>query len=145
LAAGRSGPLLTWLGAHAGDAFFLWVHDLAAPDQAAPPAGSTTADLAAQRADALVGELLRGLATLKTDNQLLVILTATPTSSSAASAAVGDDPRVPLLVAGPIFPPAHVDAPVEQLDILPTVVALAGLPAPPDSGGTSLVPLLRRR
>jgi uncharacterized sulfatase len=52
--------------------------------------------------------------------------------------------RVPLVVAAPGLPHpgAVVRAPVELLDVYPTIVELAGLAPPPDLDGQSLVPLL---
>jgi iduronate 2-sulfatase len=52
--------------------------------------------------------------------------------------------RVPLILAAPGAgrPGAAVSAPVELLDLYPTVVALAGLPAVPGIDGRSLAPLL---
>lgn len=54
------------------------------------------------------------------------------------------DARVPLLIATPTLPTAarRVDAPVELLDIYPTLVELAGLPPVEGLEGRSLVPLL---
>ena len=52
--------------------------------------------------------------------------------------------RVPLIVAAPGLarPGAVVRAPVELLDVYPTIVELAGLEAPSGLDGQSLVPLL---
>jgi len=52
--------------------------------------------------------------------------------------------RVPLVVAAPGLPHpgAVVRAPVELVDVYPTIVELAGLAPPPDLDGQSLVPLL---
>jgi uncharacterized sulfatase len=52
--------------------------------------------------------------------------------------------RVPLVVAAPglLHPGAVVRAPVELLDVYPTIVELAGLPLSSDLDGRSLVPLL---
>ena len=52
--------------------------------------------------------------------------------------------RVPLIVAAPGLPHpgAVVRAPVELLDVYPTIVELAGLPPATDLDGQSLVPLL---
>ncbi len=50
--------------------------------------------------------------------------------------------RVPLIVAAPGLPPAVVGAPVELMDVYPTIVELAGLPAVADLDARSLVPQL---
>jgi arylsulfatase A-like enzyme len=54
--------------------------------------------------------------------------------------------RVPLVVAAPGLPRpgSVVRAPVELLDVYPTIVELAGLTPPPELDGQSLVPLLER-
>jgi arylsulfatase A-like enzyme len=50
--------------------------------------------------------------------------------------------RVPLVVSQPgTVPAARVDAQVRSIDVLPTILALAGLPAPKGRRGRSLVPL----
>lgn len=52
--------------------------------------------------------------------------------------------RVPLLVLGPGVPAgASLDAPVSLVDLLPTLAALAGAPAPDALDGVSFEPLLR--
>jgi len=153
-AAQRARPLLEWLHAHAGESFFVWTHAIepsaaSAPADDADMAGWSAADITAHRADALVGAIMHTLATLKMGNELMVVLTAGPfaaggdTAAQAGGEVASDDRRVPLLFATPVFAPAHVDAPVQLTDVFPTIAGLAALPAPPDSHGTSLVPLLR--
>jgi hypothetical protein len=53
--------------------------------------------------------------------------------------------RVPLVVAAPglAHPGAVVSAPVELLDVYPTIVELAGLEAPAGLDGRSLLPLVQ--
>jgi arylsulfatase A-like enzyme len=52
--------------------------------------------------------------------------------------------RLPLVIAGPGLPAgARVDAPVQNIDIAPTVLDLLGLPPAPDMEGRSLAALLR--
>ena len=51
--------------------------------------------------------------------------------------------RVPLLVAGPGIAEAKVASQVRHVDLLPTIVDLAGLPVPDGANGRSLIPLLR--
>ena len=50
--------------------------------------------------------------------------------------------RVPLIVVAPGLPPAVVRAPVELMDVYPTLVELAGLPAVAGLDARSLVPQL---
>lgn len=55
----------------------------------------------------------------------------------------GELNRVPMLLWGPGFIPARgtVDATVQTIDLMPTVLELAGLPVPETAQGRSLVPL----
>jgi arylsulfatase A-like enzyme len=51
--------------------------------------------------------------------------------------------RVPLVLVGPGVPAGvRIDAPVSLIDVLPTLLDLAGLPAVPGTDGISLAPLL---
>ncbi|HEX9636565.1 MAG TPA: sulfatase [Acidobacteriota bacterium] len=51
--------------------------------------------------------------------------------------------RIPLLIAGPSLPRGiAIGAPVQQVDLLPTLAELFGLEPPPDLAGRSLLPLL---
>ena len=51
--------------------------------------------------------------------------------------------HVPLAFCGPGISPARVDSPVSLLDLAPTLLELAGLPAPASFLGESLVPVIR--
>jgi arylsulfatase A-like enzyme len=51
--------------------------------------------------------------------------------------------RVPFYVRGPNVPSAKVDRPVVSVDIVPTLLELAGAPIPDSVDGRSLVPFLR--
>lgn len=51
--------------------------------------------------------------------------------------------RVPLLIRAPGVAPRSVAMPVSLVDLFPTLLALAGGPAPPGLDGVSLVPALR--
>ena len=50
--------------------------------------------------------------------------------------------RIPLILAGPGIAPARSAALVEQVDLYPTLVGLAGLSVPPHCQGRNLAPLL---
>jgi iduronate 2-sulfatase len=50
--------------------------------------------------------------------------------------------RIPLVVAAPGVAPTESDALVEQIDLFPTLVELAGLPVPPHCQGESLADVL---
>jgi arylsulfatase A-like enzyme len=53
--------------------------------------------------------------------------------------------RVPLIIAGPAVaaPGRVVDTPVRLLDVMPTLLDIAGVPVPQEAQGRSLVPLLQ--
>ena len=61
------------------------------------------------------------------------------------------DTHVPLLIRAPGYPPKRVHAPVELVDLYPTLLTLAAVRGPPPSTeqpalqGRSLVPLMRHR
>ncbi|MDX2165936.1 MAG: hypothetical protein SF182_02690 [Deltaproteobacteria bacterium] len=124
---GDTASLMTWLAEHARLPFFLWIHD------DGPPPGASDGVVA--WSDALVGRVLRQLAALGLGDGVLVVFTASrgdPTHPGL----------VPLLIGAPRFTPRRVYTPVEQIDVLPTVVALADLPPPAGMPGKSLLPLL---
>jgi arylsulfatase A-like enzyme len=52
--------------------------------------------------------------------------------------------RVPLMIVAPGLAPVRrsLQAPARHVDIMPTILDLAGVPAPPGSSGVSLVPLM---
>lgn len=51
--------------------------------------------------------------------------------------------RIPLLIHGPGIAPGSVDTPTSLVDLAPTILDAAGIPAPPDFEGRSLLPALR--
>lgn len=53
--------------------------------------------------------------------------------------------HIPLIIHAPGFMPVGkvVNADVEAMDVFPTLLEMAGIPIPPDTQGTSLVPLAR--
>nr|MDQ3368870.1 sulfatase [Myxococcota bacterium] len=51
--------------------------------------------------------------------------------------------RVPLIVRSPDSRPSVVDRPVSLVDVMPTLLELAGVAAPPDLSGVSLAPVIR--
>ncbi|MEE2789187.1 MAG: sulfatase-like hydrolase/transferase [Myxococcota bacterium] len=51
-----------------------------------------------------------------------------------------DQVHVPLIIHGPGIKPRQWDVPVSLLDIVPTVLDLAGIPKPADLSGVSLIP-----
>ncbi len=136
------------------------------------PAGSfqTNATYAAmlERLDAAVGRILDTLAQFELSRHTVVLFTSDngglvlgknpPTSNAPLRSGKGSPyeggVRIPLLVSWPgVTPPGSTcDVPVQSIDLLPTLVALAGSPSPspaptpsppPRVDGLSLVPLLR--
>lgn len=148
--------LMDWLTRHAGEPFFVWIHDMSPhlPPTADNPhlrePGWPRYDAEVRHADDLVGRILRRLAELGLGEHLLVIITADH------GEAFGDEHgltghqdvmydevlRVPLLIGAPPFAPRRVAAPVELIDIVPTVAALADLPLPSEVRGENLRPIL---
>jgi arylsulfatase A-like enzyme len=152
----------TWL-AQAPDApLFAWLHLLTPHMPYNPPPQFTDARRDLQRparysaevraADALVGEILASIDRHVGRRSSLIVLT------SDHGEALGEHQMhehghslhrevtsVPLLVSAPGIPPrARVAEPVRSIDILPTILELAGQPPATDRAieGTSLVPLL---
>ncbi len=154
--AGTEPGLMSWLEAHAREPFFVWIHDMSPhlPQTAGNPWLTTPGwrryDAEVRNSDDLIGRIMRKLAALRIGDDLLVVVIADH------GEAFGDEHgltghqdvmydevlRVPLLIGAPVFPPRRVAAPVELVDLFPTIAALAGLPVPPEVRGESLVPIL---
>ena len=148
--------LMSWLDAHAKEPFFVWVHDMSphlpktAGNKWLTEPGWGRYDAEVRNSDDLLGRILHKLADLRIGDDLLIIVTADH------GEAFGDEHgltghqdvmydevlRVPLLIGAPVFEARRVAAPVELVDLYPTIAALAGLPVPPAVRGESLVPLL---
>lgn len=101
-------------------------------------------------ADAQVGRLLGALATLGLDRNTIVVITsdhgeALGERGLAAHAYLYDfNLLVPLVISPPDGRGAgrRIGAQVRSVDILPTLLEMAGLPALPEIDGASLVPLM---
>ena len=104
-------------------------------------------------ADTLVGELIDGIADLGYRN-VTVIITADHGEEfldhgdiTHGQSLYDEQVRVPFIVTGSGLPAAargvRSDATVELIDIMPTLLELAGLPEPPGIQGRSLAPILR--
>jgi choline-sulfatase len=103
------------------------------------------------RLDGVVGDFLAGLERLGLDATTLVVLTSDHGDQFGEQGFVGHGNslsnrvlHVPLGFAWPghVEPGASAN-PVQLVDVLPTVLDLAGLPVPADLDGRSLAPLLR--
>jgi arylsulfatase A-like enzyme/Flp pilus assembly protein TadD len=150
---------LRWLAAERERPFFLWVHlydahtPYAAPREYAAQfprtlAGAYDAEIAA--ADAQLGRLLDALeadgrlgrtvvAVLGDHGELLGEHGELTHGVFRYDAAV----RIPLVGAAPSLAPRVVKDQVRIVDVMPTLLELLGLPAPPAVQGTSLLPLAR--
>jgi uncharacterized sulfatase len=99
-------------------------------------------------ADSQVGRVLAKLKELKLDENTIVLLTGDHGYQLgehglwAKQTLFEEGTHVPLLVAGPGIKPGVSAALVEQVDIFPTLAALAGLEIPSSVQGMSLQPLM---
>lgn len=148
-----------WLATLAPDeSFFLWVHlfdahepyEAPAEFAARHPGDPYQAELAFQ--DAVLGELLAGLARDARSDDTLVLVTA---DHGEGLGEHGEDThalllhdatvRVPFVLSGPDVPVTVLEAPVSLVDAAATLVELAGIDDGgrfSRHGGLSLVPLL---
>jgi arylsulfatase A-like enzyme/Tfp pilus assembly protein PilF len=149
---------LAWLATQADDRWFCWVHIYEPHFPYAPPeplasrfAGDAYhGEVAA--ADAALGPLVQPILDAGANGRTLVVLTADH------GEALGDHGeathgvfayeatlRVPLVIYQPrLFAAMTVAAPVQHVDLLPTILDALALPVPPGLPGQSLVPLLER-
>lgn len=142
---------LEWLAARTeGRPFFLWAHyydphlprDIRAPFDALPD--PYAAEIA--YADAQLGRLLEGVEQAARDRSLLIVFTADHGESlgehgesTHGLVAYDSTLHVPLVVVGRGFPPgARRRQLVRHIDIVPTVLDVAGLPVPESLPGRSL-------
>jgi arylsulfatase A-like enzyme len=99
--------------------------------------------------DTQVGRLLRKIDALPLARPVATILTAdhgeeiVGKKTMHGNSVSEDALRVPLIVRAPGLPPRTVDAPVSTIDLLPTVLALTGTPAPPGLDGVDLLAVAR--
>jgi len=100
--------------------------------------------------DDRIGELLRALAERGLDASTYVVVTSDHGEAflehghwDHGGTLHQEQLHVPLLIAGPSLAPATVEQVVSTLDLFPTLLELAGIPAPA-SDGESLLPLLGR-
>ena len=148
---------LEWLSEAPGEPFFAWVHlyDPHTPYQAPEPfrsrfpatrEGAYDAEIAFT--DAQVGRLIEALeeqgrleetlvAVLGDHGEMLGEHDEVTHGFFVYEAAV----RIPLIIAGPGIPAAGIDRQVRILDVMPTLLARLGLPAPATSQGVDLLPL----
>ena len=142
-----------WILAAGTSPWLAWVHlfDPHAPYDAPPPASPGRAPYDAEVAytDAMLGRLFDRLRQAGVLDRAVIVVTADH------GEALGDHGErthglfaydatlaVPLIVSGPGVRPGVVDLPVGHVDLLPTLAALAGLPAPAGVDGHSLTEAL---
>jgi arylsulfatase A-like enzyme/Tfp pilus assembly protein PilF len=147
---------LSLLRAMARERFFLWVHFY---DAHYPYISARNPDRESQAAyedqissmDAQIGRLLDGLTQLGLDRRTLVVLVADHGEAFGehgermhGSFVYETTLHTPLILRAPRRIPAgrKVTAQVRTIDVAPTILALAGLPAWSQAQGVSLVPLL---
>jgi arylsulfatase A-like enzyme/Flp pilus assembly protein TadD len=150
---------VSWLAADHDRPFFAWVHLYDAHTPYTAPEtyrsrfprtlhGAYDAEVA--YADALVGRLLDALSADGRIDETLVIVVG---DHGEMLGEHGEQThgffiyeaatRIPLIVAGPGVPARNVSDQVRIVDVLPTVLDLLGVPAPPAVQGASLMPLAR--
>jgi arylsulfatase A-like enzyme/predicted Zn-dependent protease len=143
---------LRWLGETPADRTFVWVHlyDPHAPYDPPEPEKSRYSDSsyngAIAFADRMVGKLLDGYRRLGRYDEALVVLTSDHGESlnehqerTHGIFVYEATVRIPLVMRGPgIASGARVTSPVALIDIMPTVIGLAGLRVPETVGGRDL-------
>ncbi len=143
---------LRWLGAAPAGPTFVWVHlyDPHAPYEPPEPEKSrypgSPYDGAVAFSDRMVGRLLEGYRRLGRYDDALVVIAADHGESlnehqeETHGVFVYDATvRIPLVMRGPGVPPGvRVQAPVALIDVMPTVLGLAGMEIPPGVGGRDL-------
>jgi len=152
---------LEWLDADRARPFFAWVHlyDPHAPYEAPEPfrsqfpataSGAYDAEIAA--ADAQVGRLLDRLREQgRLDDTLVVVvgdhgeMLGQHREETHGFFVYQGVLHIPLIVAGRGLAPRAVGGPVRIVDVMPTALALLGLPVPSSVQGTSLLPLAEGR
>ncbi|MBL9099727.1 MAG: sulfatase [Myxococcales bacterium] len=100
--------------------------------------------------DAAVGDLLRALGDAKELDEAIVVLVGVHGEEFLEHGGTGhgatlyeESLRVPLAIRAPaLLAPGRVGAPVDLLDLAPTLADLLGLPIPPEWQGDSLVPVI---
>lgn len=103
-----------------------------------------------QVVDGAVGDLMRSLAQSGELDQAIVVLVGVHGEEFLEHGGTGhghtlhdESLRVPLAIHAPaLLAPGRVSAPVDLLDLAPTLADLLGLPIPPEWQGTSLVPVI---
>jgi arylsulfatase A-like enzyme len=146
---------LAWLQRPGKGPFFLWLelNDAHAPYQ--PPTGYARAgspyNSEIKYEDAQVGKLLAALRARRLFDSAVIVVAGDHGESLGAHGEethgvflYDETIRVPLLVKLPQNRAAHVQPHVRLVDVAPTVLEVAGLPAPPQMQGQSLLRAMRQ-
>lgn len=147
---------VAWLDEPRQGPFFLWLHLFEPHDPYTPPEPHLSRhagrpyDGEVAYADALVGRLRRALEQRGLLERSLVVLTGDHGEGLGQHRegfhgffVYDSTVHVPLVVRGPFADGRVIDAPVSHVDLLPTLLELAGLRVPTEVQGRSLLPLLR--
>ena len=99
--------------------------------------------------DSALGRLFDELKRLGVYDEMMIIFTSDHGESLGEHRYVGHNRpynvqlRVPLIIKLPGVAPSRVDAPLESIDVMPTVFAAVGLEPPYDFQGVNLIPLMK--
>ena len=99
--------------------------------------------------DSALGRLFDELKRLGLYNEMMIIFTSDHGESLGERSYVGHNRpynvqlRVPLIIKLPGVAPSRVDAPLESIDVMPTVFAAVGLEPPYGFQGVNLIPLMK--
>lgn len=153
---------MNWIDEHAGERFFVWLHNMD-PHQPETPGNTYLEDDQWHRYDAEVrwvddafGRVVSHLQARGLWDDVLFVVTADHGEAFGEHGVIGHQNvmydevlRVPLLVYfSAMKGPMRVREPVDLLDVHSTILDLTGLPAPEGARGESLLPILmgeRRR
>ena len=147
--------VMEWLDTHAGDKFFLWIHDM---DTHSPPTEGNTYlqtpgweryDAEVRWVDEAFGRLLAKLEALGIRDQVLFVFTADHGEAFGEHILSGHQDviydevlNVPLIIQySGMKHTGHVGALASLLDVHATIAELAGIPATSTHRGESLVPI----
>jgi len=148
--------LMQWLDEHAQEKFFIWIHSM---DPHGPPTignpylgrhGWKAYDGEVRWVDEAFGRILAKLEDVGIRDQVLLIFTADHGEAFGEHGLSGHQDvmydevlNAPLIIQYPdMGRTGRIAAPVALLDVFPTILDLAGLPAPAGTRGESLVPLI---
>lgn len=150
---------LTWLRGVKGEPFFCFVHlydPHAEYDPPAPFRGRHADPYDGEIAymDSVIGRLLGWLESERLHERTIVLAIADHGEAlgehgegTHGAYVFEGTQRIPFLLVAPgrVAPGTRIDAVVEQVDVLPTLLELCGVEIPPQASGRSLVPLLEGR